>query len=95
VTTEEDFDMANIKSAMKRARQAAANRLRNRACCSSVASVRRQVLEAIEAGNKEGAQKLYTAYASSLDKAAKKGVIRSNNADRKKSRIAQRLQAMA
>jgi ribosomal protein S20 len=53
------------------------------------------VLDAIGAGNKEEAQKLYSEYSSKLDKAAKKGVIPKNNANRKKSRVALSIAKMA
>jgi len=87
--------MANIKSAVKRAKQSEASRLRNRSCKSSVLTARKKVLAAISAGNKEDAQKQYSSYTSVLDKAAKKGVIAKNNANRKKSRVAQSLTKMA
>ncbi len=87
--------MANIKSAVKRAKQSEASRLRNRSVKSSVLSARKKVLVAIGAGNKDEAQKVYSAYTSTLDKAAKKGVIAKNNASRKKSRIAISIAKMA
>lgn len=87
--------MANIKSAVKRAKQAEASRLRNRSVKSSVLTARKKVLSAIDAGNKEEAAKLFSAYTSTLDKAAKKGVIAKNNASRKKSRVATSLTKMA
>ncbi len=87
--------MANIKSAVKRAKQAEASRLRNRACKSGVLTARKKVLDAIATGNKDEAQKLYSDYTSTLDKAAKKGVIAKNNASRKKSRVAISLSKMA
>ncbi len=87
--------MANIKSAIKRTKQAAAARLRNRATKSSVLTARKKVLGAIDAGDKEEAQKLYSAYTAKLDKATKKGVIAKNNASRKKSRVAVQVAKMA
>ena len=87
--------MANIKSAVKRAKQSEASRLRNRSVKSSVLTARKKVIAAIGAGNKEEAQKSYSAYTSTLDKAAKKGVIAKNNASRKKSRVASSIAKMA
>jgi small subunit ribosomal protein S20 len=87
--------MPNIKSAAKRVRTSAKSRLRNRAGKSDVSASRRKLLEAIEAGNKEMATKLYSSYSSELDKTAKKGIIKANNASRKKSRLAIRLAKMA
>ena len=87
--------MANIKSAVKRAKQAEASRLRNRSVKSGVLTERKKVLAAIGAGNKDEAATLFSAYSSTLDKAAKKGVIAKNNASRKKSRVATSLTKMA
>ena len=87
--------MPNIKSAMKRVRTSAKQRARNRSARSQVSSVRASLLEAVEANDKARAQKLYSEYASELDKTAKKGIIAANNASRKKSRLAVRIAAMA
>ncbi len=87
--------MANIKSAVKRAKQSEANRLANRSVKSSILTSRKKVLDAIASGNKEEAAKLFIAYTSKLDKAAKKGVIAKNNASRKKSRVAISLSKLA
>jgi small subunit ribosomal protein S20 len=80
--------MANIKSAVKRAKQAAVSHTRNKAGKSRCLTSRKKVLAAIESGNKEEAIKAFSAYTSVLDKTAKKGIIAKNNADRKKSRMA-------
>jgi small subunit ribosomal protein S20 len=87
--------MANIKSAVKRAKQAEANRLRNRSVKSTVLTATKKVRAAVGAGNKEEAQKLLSAFSSTVDKAAKKGVIPKNTASRKKSRIAASIAKMA
>lgn len=87
--------MPNIKSAVKRVRQSGERRQLNRASRSTVITARRELLTAVASGNKETARKLYSEYASKLDKAAKKGVIKANNADRKKSRLAQQIAKMA
>lgn len=87
--------MANITSAVKRAKQSEASRLRNRSVKSTVLTMRKKVLAAITAGNKEEAIKLFSEYTSTLDKAAKKGVIANNNASRKKSRVALSVSKMA
>jgi len=80
--------MANIKSAVKRAKQAEVNRERNRAAKSRVLTARKKVLAAIQTGNKDEAMAAFSAYTSTLDKTAKKGIIAKNNASRKKSRMA-------
>ncbi|MBP5510157.1 MAG: 30S ribosomal protein S20 [Kiritimatiellae bacterium] len=80
--------MANIKSAIKRAKQAKVRTERNKAAKHALADSRKVALAAIEAGNKEDALKGFSEYASKLDRAAKKGIIKKNTADRKKSRMA-------
>ena len=87
--------MPNIESARKRVRQSAKRNKRNRSARSEVFSDRKGLLDAIEAGNKGEALKLFTAYSSTLDKSVKKGIIKANNASRKKSRIQVRLNALA
>ncbi len=87
--------MPNIESARKRVRQYAKRNKRNRAVKSTVTSARKSLLDAITSGNKAEAVKLFTAYASDLDKSVKKGILKFNNASRKKSRIQLRLNAMA
>lgn len=87
--------MANIKSAIKRAKQAKASNLRNRACKSLILAKRKAALAAIDAGNKDEAAKAFGAYMSVLDRSAKKGVIAKNTASRKKSRMALAIQKMA
>lgn len=80
--------MANIKSAIKRAKQAKAHNERNKAAKHGLADSRKLALAAIEAGNREEAAKCFSDYSSKLDRAAKKGVIKKNTASRKKSRMA-------
>jgi len=87
--------MPNIESARKRVRQSAKRNKRNRSAKSMVTSDRKALLEALEAGNKSEAQKLFKDYASELDKSVKKGILKFNNASRKKSRIQLRLNALA
>jgi len=87
--------MPNIESARKRVRQSAKRNTRNRSAKSVVFSNRKGLLDAIEAGNKAEALKLFTVYSSTLDKSVKKGILKANNASRKKSRIQARLNALA
>jgi len=86
--------MPNIESARKRARQAIKRNKRNRSAKSTVSSNRKTLLDALESGNKAEAPKLFTAYSSTLDKSVKKGILKANNASRKKSRIQARLNAL-
>lgn len=87
--------MANIKSAIKRAKQAKANRARNKVVKNTLADTRKKALSSIEAGQKDEAKKAYAEYASNLDRAANKGVIKKNTASRKKSRMASAIAKMA
>ena len=87
--------MPNIESARKRVRQSAKRNKRNRAAKSTVSTSRKSLLEAVEGGNKGEALKLFAEYSSSLDKSVKKGILKANNASRKKSRIQVRLNALA
>lgn len=87
--------MPNIKSAAKRVKTAAKANLRNRSIKSELLTFRRKVEEAIAAGDKSVATAAISTYASKLDKAAKRGVIKSNTADRKKARTAAALAKLA
>ena len=83
--------MPNIKSAAKRARQALRFRATNRAVTSLILKANKRFLQAVTAGDKSKAQEAFAAYCSVLDKAAKHGVIKPNNADRKKARASSKL----
>ena len=80
--------MANIKSAEKRNRQSEKQRSRNRAVKSRLRSEIKSTRAALQEGSteKELTPVLTVAY-SRIDKAAKKGVIKRNTADRYKSRL--------
>jgi small subunit ribosomal protein S20 len=82
--------MANIKSAEKRARQTAVRRARNQSVLSGIKTSEKKATAALASGNTEEAQKAFRALSSALDKAAKRGVIHRNKADRKKSSYASR-----
>ncbi len=78
--------MANIKSAEKQRRQAEKAKTRNRAVKSGLKSALKKARTAIADGN-PGKEVLSTSF-SAIDKAAKKGIIKNNTADRYKSRLA-------
>ena len=79
--------MANIKSAEKRVRQTATRTLRNKATKSRVKNARKAAIEAVKAGDAAVPAKIAT-LASAADKAANRGVIHKNKANRIKARIA-------
>lgn len=83
--------MPNTKSAERRMRSSARRWTRNRSVKSRLKSLERRYAEALSAGKKEEATTAYRAVISAFDKAAKKGVIHRGRADRKKSRLAARL----
>jgi len=87
--------MANIKSAEKRARQSSAQHLANHAAKSDVSAFRKRFLAAVEKGDKAVATAAFDAFSSRLDKAAKKGILKKNNASRRKARAAAKLAALA
>ena len=78
--------MANIRSAEKQRRQAEKAKVRNRAGKSTLRSTLKKTRDSIAAGN-AGKDVLSTGF-SAIDKAAKRGIIKDNTADRYKSRLA-------
>ncbi|MEO8379289.1 MAG: 30S ribosomal protein S20 [Acidobacteriota bacterium] len=78
--------MANTRSAEKQERQAEKNKARNRAGKSSLKTALKKARTAIEGGDADKGT-LSTTY-SAIDKAAKRGLIKDNTADRYKSRLA-------
>jgi small subunit ribosomal protein S20 len=78
--------MANTRSAEKQQRQAEKATARNRAGKSRLRSVLKKTRGAVDAGNVESGT-ISTGF-SEIDKAAKKGIIKTNTANRYKSRLA-------
>ncbi len=87
--------MANSAQAKKRARQAEKSRQLNAGQRSEMRTYLKNTLKAIEAGDKESANKAFKLAAPALDKLARKGLIHANKAARHKSRINTRIKAMA
>ena len=85
--------MANIKSAMKRAKTSVGENLRNRMDKSELKTVVRRFDEALKSGDKEAAQAAYLAAVKTVDQSAAKGVIHKNAADRKKAQLAKKREA--
>jgi len=79
--------LANIKSAMKRARQNDKRHARNRTYVAGTRTRIRRVKALIQSGELDQAQAALQEAAKSLDKAAEKGIIHKNNAARRKSRL--------
>ena len=87
--------MANIKSAKKRVLVSEKAALRNRMVKSQVKTTIRRFDEALRAGDAAAADKAYLTAVSTVDKAAGKGVIHHNAADRKKAQLAKKRTAAA
>ena len=82
--------MANIKSQIKRNRQAIKRTERNKAVRSELKTRTKAAVTAASDGA-ENAEELARAAQKRIDMAATKGVIHKNAAARKKSRLAKRL----
>ena len=82
--------MANIKSAMKRAKTSVGENLRNRMDKSELKTVVRRFDEALKSGDREAAEAAYLAAVKTIDQSAAKGVIHKNAADRKKAQLAKK-----
>ncbi len=77
--------MANIKSQIKRNRQNETRRVRNRGVRSELRTREKALVAAAAAG--EPTTELMRLAQKRIDKAAAKGVIHSNEANRRKSRL--------
>lgn len=82
--------MPNIKSAMKRVKVSKKKNLRNRMVKSGVKTAVRKYHLALAQGVESASAQL-SATTSAIDKAAAKGVIHKNAANRKKARLAKAL----
>lgn len=87
--------MAHTLSALKRLRQSQKRSERNRAVKSAVRSQIKKVLELVEAKKQDDAKKEFALAVKLLDKAVAKGVLHRNNAARRKSRLAARVNSVA
>ena len=87
--------MANSKSAQKRARQSSKRGMVNRAGKARVRTARKAINDAIASGAKDDATAQLQALVSVADKAAKKGVIHKNSADRLKGLYSKRVAAIS
>lgn len=87
--------MANIASAAKRARQSVRITERNRALKTKVKTIRKQVQDAVEAGDKGVATATLNTFNSTVDKAAKSNVIHPNTAARSKSKLQKKVSTLA
>jgi small subunit ribosomal protein S20 len=87
--------LANTKQAKKRVRQAEKHRAHNASRRSMMRTFLKKTLHAIEEGDATTAKELFIKTTSILDKLAQKGIIHKNKAARHKSRLNQKIKAIA
>lgn len=87
--------MANHKSALKRARQNEINRIRNKSYKTRVKKAVREVRDTAANNSVEQAQQSLARAVSIIQKTASNGVIHRNQAARKISRLARRVNKLA
>lgn len=86
--------MANTAQARKRARQSAQQRVHNMGLRSELRTAIKKVRKAIDAGNKEVAQKVFVESQSIIDSIADKKIVHKNLAARQKSRLSAAIKAL-
>jgi small subunit ribosomal protein S20 len=87
--------MANTAQAKKRARQAEKSRIRNAGQRSNLRTFIKKVIAAVNTGDKEKAQTAFKTAMPVIDSAVTKGLIHKNKAARSKSRLNDKVRAMA
>lgn len=80
--------MANMKQQIKRYKNDNKKRAKNASYKSALKTAIKNVLAAVENGNKDEAVKAYSVAASKLDASVTKGIYHKNYASRQKSRLA-------
>ncbi len=88
------FELANKHAAEKAMRQSARHRTRNRLVRVTARTQVKDAGKLIAAGNVEESKKAVKEAIRALDKAAGKGVIKKNNAARRKARLMKKLNAL-
>jgi small subunit ribosomal protein S20 len=86
--------MANHLSAKKRIRQTKTRTDRNMARRNRIRTYVRRVEEAIASGDKDAADAAFKAAMPEIHRGVSKGVMHTNTADRKLSRLAARVKAV-
>lgn len=86
--------MAHTLSAKKRVRRTQRRTQRNKSIRSQYRTYTTKALKALEAGDVENAEQAVKHASSYLDKTFRKGVLHRNNAARRKSQLARKLNAL-
>lgn len=87
--------MPNIKSAIKRVKVSEKRRLRNASQKSALRTAVKAFETTVASQNADSAKEALILASKKLDKAASKGLIHKNAANRKKSRLAKKLNALS
>ena len=87
-------NLANIKSAKKRAIQSEKRRLVNQSQKTEMRTYVKKALQAIASGDAVAAEAAYREAASKLDTMAGRGIIHKNKAARHKSRLSARVKTL-
>ena len=87
--------MANTRSAAKRARQTEQRKLRNKSVLTGIKHQQKKLAIALLSGDKAKTQTELNVLSSTLDKAAKRGMVHKNLASRRKSRAAKAVAGVA
>ncbi len=86
--------MANIKSAKKRAKQAAVRNARNSAQRSMLRTAVKKVIKALDAKDASGAEAAFAVAQPILDRYSSRGLIHKNKAARHKARLNAHIKAL-
>jgi small subunit ribosomal protein S20 len=89
------YQMANTASARKAARQSEKRRQHNASLRSRLRTAIKDVVKAVEAGDKAAAKTVFQKAMSTIDSIADKNIIHKNKAARHKSRLSSAVKAMA
>ena len=86
--------MPNIKSAIKRVKVSEKKNLRNRVAKTKIKTVVKKFDAAVNASETENAVVLMRQASGEVDKAASKGIIHRNAANRKKAQLAKKVKTV-
>lgn len=86
--------MPNIKSSIRSVKTDAERRAKNAPVKAAIRNIARKVVALTETGAQEDAKATYVTASGLIDKAARKGIIHKNAANRRKSRLAKKVNAM-
>ena len=87
--------MATHKSAEKRARQSLRRQAVNKRSVSQVRTWERKLRKAIEGKDKKSATTMLNTFMKVVDRAAKKGIIRTEHASRRISKVSQAISKLS